>query len=973
MGNNEYDFRIYQPDLVRVLEVYRQMEYTLETGRERLSSDIADTEKDWTGPAADAVRTEMTYFLESGDYAEAYRKVREMRIFIEESLPEINFLLARCEGFTDELGSDEYVAPVRPADGDNTKRNGGMLSLNYDMVPRIADACAHVVEENNALTGKLAGIMNDCSGLIEGTGQYIEALMSASRKINRLGNYAESFRIYADGIKALENDMIIRLKAIAGSTETAGRRIQEKGGKQIKGKGPGEIRITTVSLYDIDARYLNGSEEENLKKVRGLLKKEQWDEEEEACICLMIDRYCSAGDTEKLQQLLDILLEEDYEMRETVNGNALYYVTKVDDKKLGALAETSARYGLDNAYNFATAIESAGLDGTPAGEKGKGSYELHAGNDEAGKISLMLSIRTDTCEEWRLIEAENDYGISLMTKDEIIQEYERTGEYNAFERAVSGEKKYLYDYKQKLSFYYNSIKMAEAAQVIEELGLKDCLKYEYDILMDDDPRKWQEWNTEREKFEQELKELEEQGIDTRWFEACYEQEKISAMTADAEKEAREHPVAASVDSVFNMTLGAIPAAGYQMGSWAVGKTVNPQSKYYNGIRIATTERQTVSEGFDDNEMLKTVYNVGMGAVDFTAAQALTLGHGEVLLGTEIYAAAGLNAIDRGMSPDEAQLEGMVNAGITLAMAGAGRGVLSADAGLASTVGTTAAMFYAGGESAQMTDDVTGGSRSIRNLEYKEMLARGFGKEEADEIQTKKELGEDIGNIVTGGAIGALGYGTGKAVSRLKEVTSLKPEKLQPETENVIIGENGGSKGGSDANLLDDMGKFTDDALENNYQAYVNRKISKGQTPKDRLEWKKASDYWTKESPVARGNNFNKTVREADIYDYHEVYLENGKRLDSYNPDAGEIISRKATDLDKITEETYRGYLSEFSQKYSEGTKIRSNAYPELDGQELKGQYILEIPASNADISNIDYYKQIAAEYDVILRFTEEVQ
>ncbi len=181
------------------------------------------------------------------------------------------------------------------------------------------------------------------------------------------------------------------------------------------------------------------------------------------------------------------------------------------------------------------------------------------------------------------------------------------------------------------------------------------------------------------------------------------------------------------------------------------------------------------------------------------------------------------------------------------------------------------------------------------------------------------------------------------------------------------------EGGLDANLLDDMGKFADDTLENNYQAYVNRKISKGQTPKDRLEWKKASDYWTKESPVARGNNFNKTVREADIYDYHEVYLENGKRLDSYAPDAGEIISRKATDLDKITEGTYREYLSEFSQKYSEGTKIRSNAYPELDGQGLKGQYILEIPASNANISNIDYYKQIAAEYDVILRFTEEVQ
>ena len=55
--------------------------------------------------------------------------------------------------------------------------------------------------------------------------------------------------------------------------------------------------------------------------------------------------------------------------------------------------------------------------------------------------------------------------------------------------------------------------------------------------------------------------------------------------------------------------------------------------------------------------------------------------------------------------------------------------------------------------------------------------------------------------------------------------------------------------------------------------YIKRKISKGQTPKDRLEWKQASEYWTKESPVARGNNFNKTVREADIYDYHEIFLE----------------------------------------------------------------------------------------------------
>ena len=113
------------------------------------------------------------------------------------------------------------------------------------------------------------------------------------------------------------------------------------------------------------------------------------------------------------------------------------------------------------------------------------------------------------------------------------------------------------------------------------------------------------------------------------------------------------------------------------------------------------------------------------------------------------------------------------------------------------------------------------------------------------------------------------------------------------------------------------------------------------------------------------------MRESGVYDYYEINLSDGKRLDSYDLDAGEIFSRKATDLDQISEETFRGYLSEFEQKYSGGTEIRSNAYPELDGLKLEGDYILEIPASNANLSNIDDYIKIADEYNVKLRFTEE--
>ena len=271
---------------------------------------------------------------------------------------------------------------------------------------------------------------------------------------------------------------------------------------------------------------------------------------------------------------------------------------------------------------------------------------------------------------------------------------------------------------------------------------------------------------------------------------------------------------------------------------------------------------------------------------------------------------------------------------------------------------------AGAGAQKITTDVTGNDTAgmVAGMVASGVTAKGLNGIEAEANKLAKAPKGIDG--VTEGA-GNLAEDVGKAGKGL-EGAAKGAESAAEDAGKVV-------QSGSKANLLDDTGKFIDDTLENNYQAYIKRKISKGQTPKDRLEWKQASEYWTKESPVARGNNFNKTVREADIYDYHEIFLENGKRLDSYDPDAGEIISRKATDLDKISEETYRRYLSEFSSKYSEGTKIRSNAYPELDGQELRGQYILEIPASNANLSNIDYYEKIASEYDVILRFTEEVQ
>ena len=98
--------------------------------------------------------------------------------------------------------------------------------------------------------------------------------------------------------------------------------------------------------------------------------------------------------------------------------------------------------------------------------------------------------------------------------------------------------------------------------------------------------------------------------------------------------------------------------------------------------------------------------------------------------------------------------------------------------------------------------------------------------------------------------------------------------------------------------------------------------------------------------MASGNNFNKTAREDRWYPYDEVHLRNGKRLDSYDPIKGEIVSRKATDLEEIDIKTFEKYLKELNTKYPAGTKIRSNKYERIDGTILQGKQILEIPASN---------------------------
>ena len=128
-----------------------------------------------------------------------------------------------------------------------------------------------------------------------------------------------------------------------------------------------------------------------------------------------------------------------------------------------------------------------------------------------------------------------------------------------------------------------------------------------------------------------------------------------------------------------------------------------------------------------------------------------------------------------------------------------------------------------------------------------------------------------------------------------------------------------------------------------------------------------------------GNLFNKA--RAKVYRFNEVYLEAPKkatklaedspakrkyvRLDSYVPNK-EIVSRKYTQFDEVSEETAIRYLKELEEKYAPGsiiadvpsnkTGVNRGIFKKNKGNILDGQMILEVPVQHEAVPKnvIDY-------------------
>jgi RHS repeat-associated protein len=202
---------------------------------------------------------------------------------------------------------------------------------------------------------------------------------------------------------------------------------------------------------------------------------------------------------------------------------------------------------------------------------------------------------------------------------------------------------------------------------------------------------------------------------------------------------------------------------------------------------------------------------------------------------------------------------------------------------------------------------------------------------------------------------------GAATPAIKKVWDSKVVKATKEAIRNVASKLG------DAKAVKKITKYFDETAEATQK--LKNKVLEGGTKvgDDLLEPK-----WLQN--IRKGNEFNAAQRTN--YPYNEVYVNKpgGKgyyKLDSYNPNLNEIVSRKHTQLSEINTDTAKSYIKEIPKKYSNGSTISnvpSNIDSGLAGQRLQGQHILEVPVQNNPVPQA--VVDVAEELGVVIRDTE---
>lgn len=200
------------------------------------------------------------------------------------------------------------------------------------------------------------------------------------------------------------------------------------------------------------------------------------------------------------------------------------------------------------------------------------------------------------------------------------------------------------------------------------------------------------------------------------------------------------------------------------------------------------------------------------------------------------------------------------------------------------------------------------------------------------------------------------------------------EKAGP---SVSLGRRGRLTRGSDEIIVDNNGvtRFADELVEADYQYYLAFKRRQNRPPRDRADWKRASDYMKFDSPLARGNRFDDILRVE--YPFTQVQIGRKFYLDAFVPPSngkrGQIISGKAIDLDAIDDRTFRKHCEELITKYKKNSLIttKKDGYSSIENTLLDGDYFLCLPANNKNSPLLSDFEKIAKEYEIEIIFIAE--
>ncbi|QPH39441.1 fibronectin type III domain-containing protein [Pedobacter endophyticus] len=188
------------------------------------------------------------------------------------------------------------------------------------------------------------------------------------------------------------------------------------------------------------------------------------------------------------------------------------------------------------------------------------------------------------------------------------------------------------------------------------------------------------------------------------------------------------------------------------------------------------------------------------------------------------------------------------------------------------------------------------------------------------------------------------------------------KEIISEVDDVLIKQLDGADGLAKKSLKEaiEKGDFDKELVEDLTNEVNDIAVSKGR----KLSWDEIKVLFK------RGNDFNDKGRL--VYQFNEVNLVDGKRLDSYIP-GKEIVSRKATTLSKIKSETFENYLKELTMKYQKGKAIKSLKYGKgFENKVLEGEYFLEIPTSNKlFFEGSQKFKDLAKKYNVTIKYLDE--